>query len=148
MTPEAPKVLNGMASALLVKLMPEVRTPFGQSVAGMAGMLAFVLAQESDRAVDRLHRENEAVAAILRDAAAILPDEALSDRAREAAGTRTPPDLRVSTMQAINDRLRAVFIEVHAAIEDTPGDDARALEERIWEEIRESTRRRHLEALM
>jgi len=37
-------------------------------------------------------------------------------------------------------------VEVHAAIEETPGEEAREMEERIWEELRESTRRRHVEA--
>jgi len=31
-------------------------------------------------------------------------------------------------------------------VEETPGEEARAMEERIWEELRESTRRRHVEA--
>jgi len=52
----------------------------------------------------------------------------------------------VSTLQGINDRLRAILVDVHAAIEETPGEGARAMEERIWEELRESTRRRHVEA--
>jgi len=146
MRPDAGRVLNGVAVALMTKVAPEIRTPFGQQLAGLSAVLLRVVATEFDRMADRLSVENGAVAAILSDAAAVLPDASLAVRAREAADAATAPDLRVSTLQAINDRLRAILVEVHAAIEETPGEEARAMEERIWEELRESTRRRHVEA--
>jgi hypothetical protein len=146
MRPDAGRVLNGVAVALMTRVAPEIRTPFGQQLAGLSAVLLRVVATEFDRIADRLSVENAAVAAILSDAAAVLPDASLNVRAREAANAATPPDLRVSTLQAINDRLRAILVEVHAAIEETPGEEARAMEERIWEELRESTRRRHVEA--
>ena len=146
MRPDAGRVLNGVAVALMTRVAPEIRTPFGQQLAGLSAVLLRVVATEFDRIADRLSVENAAVAAILSDAAAVLPDASLAVRAREAADAATAPDLRVSTLQAINDRLRAILVEVHAAIEETPGEEARAMEERIWEELRESTRRRHVEA--
>ncbi|MCC6386087.1 MAG: hypothetical protein IT302_01750 [Dehalococcoidia bacterium] len=146
MKPDAGRVLNGVAISLMTKVAPEVRTPFGQQLAGLSAVLLRVVATEFDRMADRLSVENGAVAAILADAAAIVPDTALAERAREAAAANTSPDLRVSTLQGINDRLRAILVDVHAAIEETPGEGARAMEERIWEELRESTRRRHVEA--
>ncbi|MBK6662450.1 MAG: hypothetical protein IPG47_06730 [Thermoflexaceae bacterium] len=146
MRPDAGRVLNGVAVALMTRVAPEIRTPFGQQLAGLSAVLLRVVATEFDRIADRLSVENAAVAAILSDAAAVLPDASLAVRAGEAANAATPPDLRVSTLQAINDRLRAILVEVHAAIEETPGEEARAMEERIWEELRESTRRRHVEA--
>ena len=146
MRPDAGRVLNGVAVALMTRVAPEIRTPFGQQLAGLSAVLLRVVATEFDRIADRLSVENAAVAAILSDAAAVLPDASRNVRAREAANAATPPDLRVSTLQAINDRLRAILVDVHAAIEETPGEEARAREERIWEELRESTRRRHVEA--
>ena len=146
MRPDAGRVLNGVAVALMTRVAPEIRTPFGQQLAGLSAVLLRVVATEFDRIADRLSVENAAVAAILSDAAAVLPDASLNVRAREAANAATLPDLRVSTLQAINDRLRAILVDVHAAIEETPGEEARAMEERIWEELRESTRRRHVEA--
>ena len=146
MRPDAGRVLNGVAVALMTRVAPEIRTPFGQQLAGLSAVLLRVVATEFDRIADRLSVENAAVAAILSDAAAVLPDASLAVRTRDAANAATPPDLRVSTLQAINDRLRAILVEVHAAIEETPGEEARAMEERIWEELRESARRRHVEA--
>jgi hypothetical protein len=134
----------GVATNLLVNLTPEVRTPFGQSVAGMAGMLAIVLAQEVDRLADRLHRETEVVAAILADALPLL-DAALATRVQAAVDGRVAPDLRVSSLQVANDRVRAALIDVHAAVEAIDSPEARAMDTRIWDELRESTRRRHVE---
>jgi hypothetical protein len=134
----------GVATNLLVNLTPEVRTPFGQSVAGMAGMLAIVLAQEVDRLADRLHRETEVVAGILADALPLL-DAPLAPRVQAAIDGRVAPDLRVSSLQVANDRVRAALIDVHAAVEAIDSPEARAMDARIWDELRESTRRRHVE---
>jgi hypothetical protein len=144
MRPDPARVLMGVATNLLVNLTPEVRTPFGQSVAGMAGMLAIVLAQEVDRLADRLHRETEVVAAILADALPLL-DAALATRVQAAVDGRVAPDLRVSSLQVANDRVRAALIDVHAAVEAIDSPEARAMDTRIWDELRESTRRRHVE---
>jgi hypothetical protein len=143
MRPDPGKVLEGAAMAMLADLTPQVRTPFGQNVAGMAGTLNIILAQEFDRLVDRLARENEAIAAIFVDAAERVPPE-LATRLRDAIDTREPADLRVSTLQAINDRLRGLLIEVHIAVENDPRPEAAALNARIWTELKESTLRRQV----
>jgi hypothetical protein len=144
MRPTPDKVLAGVATALFMDITPDVRTPFGQSAAGMAGTLTLVLAQEVDRLVDRLHSEATAIAALLMDARELLlpPDQDVVDAAMQAL---PPPDLKVSTMQAANDRLRAALITVHAAVEALDSAEARAMNARIWEELKESTRRRHVE---
>ena len=144
MRPDPSRVLMGLTTNLFVNLTPDVRTPFGQATAGMAGTLTLVLAQEADRLADRLYRETQAVAAIIEDALPLL-DADVAARAREALAGREAPDLRVSSLQAANDLVRGALIEVHAAVEglDTPA--ARDLDARIWDELRESTRRRHIE---
>ena len=144
MRPDPDKVLMGVAMAVMAELPPEIRTPFGQSKAQMGGMLLLVLAQESDRLVDRLNKENEAVAAILFDAARLLSQE-LAMRVKEAIRGRVPPDLRVSTLVGINDRLRGLLIDVHAVVEGLTSPEAAIINARIWAELVESTRRRHVE---
>ena len=143
MRPDVPIVLGGIAQALLADLPNDIRSPFGKSVASMAGTVTLVIAQEVDRLVDRLVIENEATAAILSDACAVLSEE-LADRVRLAVRDRTPRDLRVSTVQAINDTLRALLIEVHAEVEAAGTPAANAMNERIWAELAESIRRRAL----
>ncbi len=145
MRPDPSRVLTGIAMAMLTQLPPDIRTPFGQSLSQMGGMLNLVLATEIERIVDRLNVENLAIAPILADAAAIV-DGGLAQRLNDAAGAERPPDLRLSTLQAINDRLRGLLLEVHVAVEQRASPEAQALDARIWDELRESTRRRHVEA--
>ena len=144
MRPDPARVLMGLTTNLVVNLTPDVRTPFGQATAGMAGTLTLVLAQEADRLPDRLYRETQAVAAILEDALTLL-DAGLATRVREALAGREAPDLRVSSLQAANDLVRAALIEVHAAVEQLDSPTAGDIDARIWDELRESTRRRHID---
>src|SRR4051794_40264934 len=72
MTPDPGRVLAQMAAALRTDLVPDVRSPFGQQLALLAGTVADVLAQEIDRLADRLHEENAAVAVLLADVATLF----------------------------------------------------------------------------
>ena len=144
MKPDPSVALNGLAQTLIADLSPDIRTPFGQSTASMSAGVAMLLARQVDGLVDRLVVENDATAAILSDACTLLT-ASLADRVRLAVRDRTPADLKVSTVQAINDRLRALLIEVHAEVEAQDSPQAAALNERIWSELAESTRRREVD---
>ncbi len=143
MRPDPGRVLMGLTAKLALAVAPDCRTPFGQTTAGHAAGLTMVLAQEVDRLPDRLYRETEAVAAMLTDALPLL-DATLAGRLRDVLANRTAPDLRISSLQAANDTVRAVLIDVHAAVEAQGSAEAREMNERIWDELRESTRRRHV----
>ena len=148
MRPDPPKVLYAMAGALGAQLMPELSTPFGQQTAGLSATLAVLLAQEFDRAASRLVDENIAVSAILADAQTLLHRDALSERIAAALDQPATTDYHVSALQTRNDELRKLLIELHATIEPRSDDDARRINERIWDELRESTRRRHLVSMI
>jgi hypothetical protein len=136
--------LQAVAQALLTDLPGEIRSPFGKFLAGVSGSLALVLTQELDRLVDRLVTENEATAVILSGACPLLSPD-LADRVRFTVRDRTPRDLKISTVQAINDSLRALLIEVHAQVERQDSAEAQAMNGRIWAELAESVRRRTVE---
>ena len=139
MKPEPGRVLQGVGISLLTAVLPEVATPFGQQTASSAGALALMISEEFDRAPDRLSRENAELRDILASARSVTPEEAEAiDRGLSA----NAESLRVSALQAENDALRGALIGVHAAVEalDTP--EAAALNERIWAELVESTKRR------
>lgn len=136
-----------MAGTLGAQLMPEL-TPFGQQTAGLSATLAVFLAQEFDRAASRLVDENIVVSAILADAATLPIDNALSERIAAALDQPPTTDYHISALQTRNDELRKLLVELHTAVESLPGDDASGLNERIWDELRESTRRRHLVSIV
>ncbi len=144
MRPDTPKVLMGIAGTLATQVLPEIQTPIAmQSVTLSAAMLSMV-AQEFDRAASRLVEENRAVRALLKDARPVIADASLHGRIDAETSDLTEHDFHVGALQAVNDRLRELLIDVHACIESTPGPDAANLNERIWDELKESTRRRHL----
>lgn len=143
MRPNPDRVLMVMAGALGA-LTPEVRTPFGMQTANLSGALAAVLAQEWDRAAARLVEENVAVTALLQLALPMMADEILRARIDGVTARIPAADLRISALQAENDDLRRILIEVQKAVENIPGEQAESLNQRIWGELRESTRRRRL----
>ncbi len=143
MNPAAPRVLQGVAVNLLSEVLPRIPTPFGQQLVGIAAMLDMMIAEEFDRAADRLVTENRAVRALLAEGSTILGEQCPPSVA-SAVKSPPAPSLRIPDLQRENDLLRAALIDLHAAVEQTPGEAARAFEERIWAELIESTRRRHL----
>ncbi|MGD9932251.1 MAG: hypothetical protein AB7T37_00895 [Dehalococcoidia bacterium] len=143
MKPDPGTVLRGIAKAQTHDLARDLRTPFGQATNGMAASLAMILAAEFDGLVDRLVQENRATAAILAEALP-LTDGPLSVALAETVAALEPGDLRVSTVQGINDRFRGLLIDVHAFIEGVDQPLARALESKIWAELQESTLRRQV----
>ncbi|MBA4179096.1 MAG: hypothetical protein C0506_00765 [Anaerolinea sp.] len=143
MTPYPDRVLMVMAGALGA-LMAEVRTPFGAQTAGLSAALAGLLAQEWDRAAARLVEENTAVTGLLERARLIVTDEALHVRIDTVIARIPASDLRVSALRTENDELRGVLVDVHAAVDGVAGEQHELLNRLIWDELRESTRRRHL----
>lgn len=140
MRPDTSRTLQGVALNLLTNVMGETRTPFGQQTVGIAGQLMLWIAEECERGADRLVVENRATRQLLSDG---LPLSGAAAKAVEAA-LATPPaaDFRISSLQAENDALRKGLIALHAAVESADSDEARALNERIWAELIESTKRR------
>lgn len=144
MRPDVPIVLNGIAGTLATKVLPEIRSPFGQQTIGLASQLCFMIAQEFDRAAARLVEEDAAILGLLERALPMLEEGALRERLLQALETVPGEDLRVSALQVENDGLRALLIDLHAAVEALGTPEAASLNELIWDELRESTRRRHL----
>ena len=102
------------------------------------------MAVEIDRIADRLYRENRALVELLADATPLVGED-IRSRIRSAVAEETePPNILVSTLVAANDRLRFLLIEVHATVESQTSEAAREMDQRIWDELRESTRRRHI----
>ena len=65
---------------------------------------------------------------------------------QSAIATPLAPDYRLSSLQAENDALRRGLVALHAAVEANLAPEAAALNERIWAELVESTRRRQFAA--
>lgn len=122
MTPEIPDVLGELAALLIKNAAPGVPDAERASDLGLSAQLLLILAETWDRQAHILVEENRAIRDLI-------------------GGTGADADLRLSALQAQNNRLRAALIEAQAAAEAS-GDDAR--QAAIWAELAASTERRRL----
>lgn len=144
MKPDPPIVLRGIGQTLATRVLPELRTPYGFQTVGLSAGILNMIAQEYDRAAARLVEENDVLRQLFADALDVVGDDDVCRRLREAVDESPARDYRVSTLQAENDGLRALLIDVHAAVEGLESEQGRAMTEQIWDELMESTRRRHV----
>ncbi len=122
MNPPVPSVLAELAGLLMKNAMPGVPEAERASDLSLSAMLLMVAGEMWDRQAHILVEENRAVRALLGE-------------------TGEDADLRLSVLQAENDRLRAALIEAHAGAE-AAGDAAR--QDAIWAELVAATERRKL----
>lgn len=144
MTPEVPVVLNGVVLSLMRDVAPEVKTEYGTLNLQLMCTLLMMIAQEFDRAAERLLVEDEVLVQIFREACAVVTDATLRADLELAAKQR-PPRLAVHALRDWNKRRRALLTRLHAHVEMLDDAAARVLEAKIWAELAESTRRRQLD---
>ena len=142
MNPTVDRFLQVAAVHLMTGTAPAL-AGYEQSTVTTLGALLLAVSEEHERAAARRVEENSALQALFTRAADALGDAALGARLRDAAGLEAP-SLRVSDLQAHNDRLRGLLIELHASVEADESAAARAIEAEIWDELRQSTERRRI----
>ena len=92
---------------------------------------------------ERRFDENRALRAIFAQAAPDIADAALRARLVEAAEAQET-SLRISALDASNESLRQLAIELHAYVEAQDAPAARRIEALLWRELAASTERRKL----
>jgi len=136
MKPPVAPVAAFLATRMSEEIAPKLEG-FSAGNAGMIGAMLKMMSEEWDRAASRLVEENAATRVILRRAGELLGDASLG-----AAAGGDDRDLRISSLEASNDRLRRALTEAHARVEERAGAEARTLEAAIWDELRASVARR------
>ena len=133
-----------LASAAVGMLDGSVLGPlegYAGKSAGAFGLSLMILGGQLDSAAANLTDENAALRALLGGAATRVGGELGERLARE--GAARDEDLHVHALQASNDALRELLIELHSWAEEQ-GAAAADLEAAIWEELRRSTERRQV----
>ena len=144
MSVDVRRMVLTMGQSLVAGQLFRLATDYDQRTGFTLGTLLALAGQEWDRSAERLVSENGALRDLFSEATDPVADAVLRERLAEAA-TSADPGLRVSALQQRNDELRALLIELHTFVEAQPGEAARALEQRIWQELVASTERRQLE---
>jgi hypothetical protein len=139
--PDIPAVLAELAGLVARNAAPDVDPAERAGALSLSAALLGMAAEAWDGATQRLVEENRALRALLADA---------GDRAGPMAGLAgaEDDDLTISVLSAANARLRAGLIMLHAAVEAEDSPEARALESRIWQELRLSTDRRRMSSAL
>jgi len=135
MKPSIPVAASDLAARLRAEIVPEL-TGFRANNVAMGSAMIDMIAEEFDRAAARLFEENEAVRGLLQRGATLGVGNAPEAPAKL--------DLRVSALEAENDRLRAALIDLQAVLETRDDGAARALDADIWAELTRSVERRRI----
>lgn len=141
MKPTVDAVLPLLAQSLMLEWAPRLPDDYAQKSAGLAALLLQYAAESFEVAAAERAEENAAMRAIFAEAAPAVDDAELRARLERSAEAGEP-SLRVSALQAANEALRALLVELHAHVEAHEGEGARRVEAAIWRELGRSTERR------
>lgn len=140
MRPEAGDLLMGGFGTLLMEIAPNLNATYATGSATLVGLLMYCASIEYERGADVRKRENDTFRAIFRAAAPHL-DGDLAARVGEA-GSGADESLAISALNAANDALRRVLIDLHAHVEEVDAAWARDTERAILEALDASARMR------
>jgi hypothetical protein len=134
MTPAVPAVLAEIAGIAVRNADPTIHPADRASSLGLSAALLGMAAEVWDGMAARLFEENRAIRTLLARGPAIGLD--FFDLA-----SGVDEDLRISSLKAANDTLRAALIELQARAEHRGASELQAA---IWAELTASTERRKL----
>ena len=155
MKPDVGRLLEVAVGHLMGETVPLLgrayeHSAYEQANVGVLGMLLLAVRHEHERAAARRVEENRELRRMFARANAVVGAGGTSKRLAKrlaAAAKGEDTDLTVSALEESNVALRGLLIELHAAVEEIDSAAARTLEEEIWRELAESTRRRALPML-
>ncbi len=144
MKPEVTTVMGGYVGTLFGSILPHLNSEYSMGDTGLMAMSFMMMAQEFDRAADIRLQENEDMRVVFSHAADIIDNADLAGLLRKAA-SGVDASMRIHALNAANDELKAVLIELHAYVEHSKAHWAPELEMRIWSVICAGTERRKLD---
>ncbi len=143
MKPEVDVVLGGVLGTLLMEIAPQLGAEYSLGSVGLIAMTIGMAAQEYDRAADIRVEENREMRALFGEAAGLVGNADLKSRLADAAAT-TESSFRVSALNATNDALSRLLIELQTVVEETDAPWAAALDAKIWRYLVAAAERRRV----
>jgi hypothetical protein len=143
MKPDVPLVLQHSFGKLLLEVAPNLTAEYAVGNTSVIGLMMFMSAAEFERGAQLRAEENAEMRAIFEETGGLgLPGD-LQKRLGAAAGGREA-SLLISDLDAENDRLKTLLIELQAALEELDSQPARKLGARIWGFLRQAAEKRKL----
>ena len=141
MRPSCELILRNVANDLVMEYVNEVSTKKAKTGLGLTALLMGFVSEEFERGAARRIEENTELRKLFSKAVAVVQDESLRTRLKEASNS-TDKDFRISSMDKTNCDLQELLIELHSHIETAEAEDARQVEKAIWAVLENWTRRR------
>ena len=141
MRPQCDHILRTLGMVLATKYMPMLETDHARAEMGLTALILGVISEEFERVAHRRIEENTEMRKIFKQAISVVTDDGLKERLAEAS-EKTEVDFHTSALDQLNCELQEVLIELHKHVEDLEGDNARELEETIWQELEKRVQRR------
>jgi len=143
MRPTLVDVLGALSARIFGEMMPALPPGYLQSDAMLTALLLAAAAEEHERAAEVRAADIAGTRKVLRAALPHLAVGSLRDTVAAVVDLE-PRSLKISDLDACDDKLSAALIELHAAVEEREDPWAREIEREIWEALRASTARRAL----
>jgi len=141
MKPSCDTILQNVASMLGTKYLPMLQADMDKKQLGLLAMLQLFVAEEFDRAASRRIEENRKLRDLFSKAISVVQDGELKKKLTEAAASEET-DFRVSALDKVNGDMLSLLIDLHSHVETLNGADARQLDDAIWHELEDGTKRR------
>ncbi len=141
MRPEPDQILRTAATTLITQYMPGIEKDHEKTDLGLSALLMMVVSEEFERAAHRRIEENNALRRIFTGSLSVIKDDDLKKRVKEAS-EKAEDNYHMSVLDKLNCELQEVLIELHTHIEALEGEGARNINEAIWAELENWTKRR------
>jgi hypothetical protein len=141
MRPEGDHVLRTVGANMLSKYLPGYETDPQKADFGLMALMVLVVSEEFERSAHRRIEENKAFRKLFENALPVVKDKDLKGRLKKAM-KKPEDDYHISALDQLNCELQEVLIDLHAHVETLEGADARRIEETIWQELENWTKRR------
>ncbi len=128
--------LRGVLETLQNRILPALTDSFIVEDARLAGLVLTIVTNGIDDAAAIRIAENAALRELFRDAAGVVADAGLAGKL-EVAASAEGSGYKLSELDADNSHLRSLLVDLHVAVEDQPGDTARAIDSRIWRTLKQ-----------
>ena len=132
MRPNAVEILQGLQQALMMNILPELKTAYAQDQVQLSLMLLQAVAQEWDTAADNLVKDNREMRDIFKEAVAVIGGIPRAMRPRELRGLISPlrkaargregDSFAISALSERNNELKALLERLLVACEEAVGD--------------------------
>jgi len=134
MKPNNDFLLRAIATSLAREFYPLVESDYHKATLTQIIQLLVGLSAEVDQTASRLLEEIGQMRAIFANAVECVTDTDLKAKLSEAAGS-TDTDFKVSALDITSQGMNKLLIELHTHLESLEGDDAKRVEDSLWNEL-------------